>query len=852
LAKIALELKCISCFAAENWPMKQRLTFRVLVGALVTAAVVSTAAAEQPRQRLLMDFGWKFIPGDSPGAEAVAFDDSPWHILNLPHDWSIEGPYSETNSSGGGGGYLLTGVGWYRKEFTMPESSRGRKAVVEFDGVYRNSDVWLNGHHLGHWPYGYSSFHYDLTPFLNFGSKTNVLAVRVDNSMQPNSRWYSGSGICRHVWMTVTDPLHVAHWGTYVTTPKAASDLATVRIRTRVQNEYAARRAVTLVSQIVNADGQVVAAAEANDRIQSGGEFEFDQTVELPKPQLWSPETPYLYRVRSLVKSGGQAADDYETWVGIRDIQYDVDRGFLLNGQPVKMLGMCLHHDGGAVGAAVPEGVWERRLRLLKEMGCNAIRMSHNPPAPELLDLCDRLGFLVMDEAFDEWLIGKTRQGYARYFNEWSIKDLKAMLHRDRNHPSVVMWSVGNEIGEQTRTNGAAVLRPLVETCHREDFTRPVTAACDNVYTDTGGAKLEFLNLLDVVGYNYVDRWGSRRETFYSDDRHRFPQRKMVGTEDVCVGGVRGSYDMGPVETESTARGRYFTSMIRSEQLWKFVKLHDYVAGYFMWTGIDYLGESRWPWKSASSGVLDTCGFPKDGYYFYQSQWTTKPMLHLFPHWNWKGREGQVIPVICYTSCDTVELFLNGKSYGAKSLEFPRQGTAGGWNRYARPQVFSTTADLHLSWDVSYEPGTLKAVGRKNGKVVCTEEIRTADTPAAIELLVDREKLHAGTRDVAHFTARVMDAQGNIVPTADPLITFDVQGSGVLIGVDNGNPASHENYKSNHRQAFNGLCLAIVQSTREPGKVRLTARAEGLREAAIEIETQPGPLPATLPATIMP
>ena len=409
------------------------------------------------------------------------------------------------------------------------------------------------------------------------------------------------------------------------------------------------------------------------------------------------------------------------------------------------------------------------------------------------------------------------------------------------------MWSVGNEIREQTRTNGADVLRPLVETCHKEDPTRPVTSACDNVFTDTAGATPEFLNGLDIVGYNYADRWGSRRETMFSNDRQQFPQRKMVGTEDVGLGGVRGSYTLGSADTNRPAPPRYATSMIRAEQFWKFVKVYDYIIGDFLWTGIDYLGESRWPSKSASSGVLDTCGFPKDGYYFYQSQWTTKPMVHLFPHWNWKGREGHVIPVVCYTSCDTVELFLNGKSYGAKSLEFPRQGTAGGWNRYARPQVFPTTADLHLSWDVPYEPGTLKAVGRKNGQVVSEEEIRTTGEPAAMALSVDRQTLRAGQRDVAHFTIRIVDARGDTVPGSDATITFDLQGPAALIGVDNGNPASHEDFKASHRQAFNGFCLAIVQSTCDPGKVRFTARAEGLKEASLEIEIQPGTPPAIIP-----
>jgi beta-galactosidase len=709
---------------------------------------------------------------------------------------------------------------------------------IEFDGVYMNSDVWLNGRHLGNWPYGYTSFYFDVTPWLNSGEKSNVLAVRVDNSRQPNSRWYSGSGIYRHVRMTFTTPLHVAHWGTYVTTPKVSAESAAVRIRTLVQNETGDDREVALVNEILDSDNQVVATVETKQNISANGEIEFDQTVEIEKPHLWFLDEPYLYKVRSCFKNSDKLGDIYESSFGIRDIRYDVDKGFFLNGEHIKMQGMCIHHDGGSVGAAVPEGVWERRLQLLKAMGCNALRMSHNPPDPKLLDMCDRMGFLVMDEAFDQWKIAKSPQDYSRYFDQWSIKDLTAMLHRDRNHPSIVMWSVGNEIREQTRPNGAEVLRPLVELCHKEDPTRPVTSACDNIAADGGGTTPEFLDLLDIVGYNYADRWHSRRETMYSDDRHDYPQRKMVGSESTCVGGVRGNYNLGSGNPDRGPRGSYASAMIRAEQLWKFVAVHDYVIGDFMWTGIDYLGESRWPGKSSSSGVLDTCGFPKDGYYFYQSQWTTKPMLHVFPHWNWKGREGQIIPVLCYTNCDQVELFLNGKSYGVKALEFPRQGASGGWNRYARPQVFSTTADLHLSWDVPYEPGTIKAVGGKEGKIVCTEEIRTAGDPAAIAISADRAEIRPDARDVAHFTVKVVDDKGLIVPYADSLITFDLKGPAVLIGVDNGNPASHEDYKAKSRKAFNGMCLAIVKSTGEPGKIRLAARVEGLKETVVEIEAK--------------
>jgi beta-galactosidase len=805
------------------------------------------------RQRLNADFKWRFNKGDAPGAEREDFDDTSWRAVDLPHDWSIEGPYSQSDPTGGGGGYLPAGIGWYRRTFIVPETWRGKRVFMEFDGVYMNSEVWLNGQLLGHRPFGYIGLEYDLTPHLKFG-QTNLLSVRVDNSRQPNSRWYSGSGIYRHVWVTITDSLHVSHWGTYVTTPKVSSDSATVRVQTQVQNDSFSERNFTLRAEILDALGAVVAREETNGTLAAHASGESSQSVEISKPSFWSPDSPTLYSVRTTLRSGVKVTDDFTTPFGIRTLAYDVDKGFLLNGQQVKMQGMCLHHDGGCVGAAVPLAVWGRRLRALKEMGCNAIRLSHNPPAPELLDLLDRTGFLVMDEAFDEWKSPKVRQGYATYFDEWSQRDLTDMLRRDRNHPSIVIWSVGNEIPEQTHTNGAEVLEPLVETCHREDPTRPVTSACDNIFTDTKRATAAFVNLLDVVGYNYVDRWGTRRETLYDDDRHTFPQRKMLGTESSVVssrgdysltggagfggfGGGPGSSAAGPALKRPPS---YTLSMIRAEQLWKFVKVHDYVIGDFGWTGIDYLGEARWPGKLAASGMLDTCGFPKDNYYFYQSQWTTNLMLHLFPHWNWKGKEGQVIPVVCYTSCDTAELFLNGKSFGIKSLEFPRQGTAGGWNSYARPrQPVGSTADLHLTWDVPYEPGTLKAVGYKYGQEVCQVEIHTTGEPAAVAISSDRTNLLAEARDVAHLTVRIVDAQGLTVPLATNSVAFDLQGPAGNLGVDNGNPISHEDYQANQRLAYRGHCLAIIQSTRAAGRIRVMARSAGLKSAEIELQSTP-------------
>ena len=813
--------------------------------------------SERSRERLLMDFNWKFQLVDQQRAEQTSFDDSDWRQLNIPHDWSIEGEYSKEEPTGGSGGYLPSGIGWYRGHFQMTKDDLSKIIWIEFDGVYMNSNVWLNGHHLGNYPYGYSSFYYDLSTYFVEGE--NVIAVRVDNSKQPNTRWYSGSGIYRHVWLVKIDPLHIAHWGIYTTTPFVSLDSARINIKTKIENQDKETRQGKLQIFLIDNNGNEVAQTESSFSVESGGSSEINQQLKVSSPKLWSIENPNMYKLHSIIYDGNKKIDEVTTDIGIRKIEYDVDRGFFLNGKHIKMNGVCLHHDGGCVGAAVPEAVWERRLKKLKEMGCNAIRTSHNPPAPEFLDLCDRMGFLVMDEAFDEWTYGKRKYGYHDYFDKWVDKDLTAMIQRDRNHPSIVIWSVGNEIPEQKDPKGTELLKPLIDICHSEDPTRLVTSALDNIAADGGATTLGFMNMLDIVGYNYVDRWHKRRELYYSIDRHDHPNWKMIGTESISnSGGIRGEYSFGD-DTSSVQPDRDFWMsesilnnkshrflpsynywMVESEQLYKFVRTRDYVIGDFMWTGIDYLGESNWPNKNASFGVLDLCGFPKDGYYFYQSQWTDKPMIHLFPHWNWKSREGQVIPVLCYTNCDAVELFLNGKSFGEKRLEFPRPGTSGGWNKYDKPRVFPTTSDLHLQWDVPYEPGTLKAVGKKDGKIVYTEEIKTTGAPYAIQLNVYKDTIVSNAQDVAQIEVRIVDSEGNVVPTANNLVTFSVGGEGKIIGVDNGNPQDHNTYKINKRNAFNGLCFVIVQSINKPGKIRLTAKSEGLKEKTIEINSCKG------------
>jgi beta-galactosidase len=869
---------------SEDAMMTRRgLIGRALGAAALVSAVEGQTAEAPPRARESFDFGWKFFKGDAPGAQQPAFADAGWRGLDLPHDWSVEGPFAQNELSGGAGGNAPTGIGWYRKHFRTPALSKDRKVSIEFDGAYQNSEVWINGHYLGKRPFGYISFAYDLTPHL-LANGDNVIAVKVDNSRQPGSRWYSGSGIYRHTWLTSANATHVAQWGTFVTTPRVAKESAAVQIRTRVRNEKNAAAACTLTSAILDRDGKTIQTAEAAQEIAANDEYEFQQQAAVDKPNLWSVGQPYLYKLRTTVRVGQQVVDEYETPFGIREAVFDADKGFLLNGEHVKLNGVCLHHDAGSVGAAVPERVWERRLEVLKGMGCNAIRTSHNPVAPEFLDLCDRMGFCVMNEVFDEWKAGKGQvrgNGYSMFYDDWHERDVTDFVHRDRNHPSVVLWSCGNEIGDQLSARGVEILRDLLNIFHREDPTRLVTAGCDQIAAEPKAAPVEFLSLLDVVGYNYADRWRERKELYYSVDKAAHPNWRMIGTESSGMGGARGDYRglvppapgqaaavaappaaapmaapgrggapagaaagpgrggalAGPGPGGGRGFGRGGFRGLDTEQLWKFVSTHDYVAGDFMWTGIDYLGESGWPNHGATSGCIDSCGFPKDGYYFYQSQWTEKPMLRLFPHWNWKGREGQFLPVACYTNCDNVELFVNGKSVGTKGYAFPRYGMTGRYGQQG-PQAMNgvrTTSDLHLAWDVPYEPGTLKAVGTKGGQAVVTVEISTTGDPAAIELTVDRDTIRADRRDVVHIAVKVVDAQGRMHPDADNEITFQIQGDCKLIGLDNGDMGNQEDFKGKQRKAFHGMCLAIVQSGGKPGQIRVTAASPGLKSGAVTI-----------------
>lgn len=795
----------------------------------------TTLAFAQKQQRVVhaFDNDWLFYLGDSKEAYKPAYDDKGWRSLNLPHDWSIEGENKKGNPGGGSVGFFPTGIGWYRKEFTVPHWSEKKRYSIEFDGVYMNSTVWVNGIRVGFRPYGYSNFSYNLTPHLKAGK--NVIAVRVDNSQQPNSRWYSGSGIYRHVRLVETHPLHFEKWGIFGYTKALKDGKADLHLEAVVQNENNQVVEVLVKQEVIAPDNQVVATKETEISLAGGARKKVSNGVTVENPQLWSLETPQLYTLRSHIIVKGQEVDCVDCTIGIRSIEYHVNKGFLLNGKAVKMKGVNLHHDAGGVGAAVPERVWERRLELLKESGCNAIRTAHNVPSIEFLDLCDRMGFLVMDEVFDEWRAGKVPYAYQTLFNEWYEDDLMAMVKRDRNHPSVVMWSIGNEVPDQSTEEGPEIARKLIALCKAYDPTRLVTAGNDRIAA-IKGATPEYLAAFenDILGYNYPDRWRTRREVMYAIDKAEFPLRRVVATESSGMGGARGEYSLGNDPYKVTPSYNV-SSLIDVEQRWKFTLLYDYVIGDFMWTGIDYYGESRWPSRVHTAGYLDNCGFKKDGFYFFKSIWTDSPTLHLLPHWNWGGREGQVIPVVCFTNCESVELFVNGKSYGKKTMEFPRKGVELGWNRYGEGKVFTSTADLHLSWDVVYEPGEIKAVGIKDGKEY-VERIVTTDVPHSIRLTVDRTTIEAKPSDVAHVTVEILDKEGNVVPTADNLVKFSIEGA-EIIGVENGNGLDHQSCKAQERKAYNGLCLAIIQAKKK-GKINLTASSEGLVDARMTIEAK--------------
>jgi beta-galactosidase len=806
---------------------KQNLVIVAASFALCLLVAQICLANPRPGRRLSFNDDWRFHLGNVSNGQDAGLNDAQWRQLDLPHDWSIEGEFSERHPAGTGGGALPGGIGWYRKTFTLQATAQGKLVFVEFDGVYRNSEVWINGHYLGKRPYGYSSFAYELTPHLSYGSKTNVLAVKVDNSQQPNSRWYSGSGIYRNVWLTTLDPVHIEHWGTYVTTPVVNEREAKVEVKTKIKNS--SQGGVNLTTTILDATGRDVARVKDIGVAAKGSYKEVTQTLTVAAPGLWSDERPYLYKVVSTLEHGGKVVDVYETPLGIRTFRFDVDKGFFLNGKPVKIRGVCNHHDLGSLGAAVNTRAIERQLEMLKAMGVNGIRTSHNPPAPELLDLTDRMGFIVMDEAFDVWKKEKTKFDYHLDWDEWHKRDLEDMVLRDRNHPSVIIWSIGNEVVEQWNNNPDAgrISKQLTAIVRNLDKTRPITAACNSVSEQNS---LLTDGDLDLIGTNYDHKKIPQLQKM-------FPGRPIIGTETTSALATRGSYDMPSDQIRRWPRkwdeilkdgNPDFTCSAYDnvsapwgsthEETWKIVKKHDFFSGMFIWTGWDYIGEpTPYPWPSVTSyfGIIDLAGFPKDTYYMYQSEWTNKPVLHIFPHWNWKT--GDTVDVVAYFNADEVELFLNGRSQGTKR----KQGD-----------------DVQVFWRLAYEAGVLKAVSRKNGRVVLTREVRTASKPAKIKLIPDRKTLKSDGADLAFVTVKIVDGNGTLVPFADHLIKFEVSGEASIVGVDNGYQASHEPFKAKKRKAYHGMALAIVQTKLKPGRIVLKASSDNLSPASVVLHSR--------------
>lgn len=780
--------------------------------------------SESVREIKLINSGWQFHIGEVDEAYAVDFDDSGWRRLNLPHDWSIEGEFNEQHPAGVGGGALPGGIGWYRKSFVVPESDSGKIISITFDGIYRNSEVWINGDYLGKRPNGYISFQYNMTPHLVYG-KENVITVRVDNSEQPNSRWYSGSGIYRKVQLVKTNPLHIKNWGTFITTPEITDSHALVSVQTEILNQFEGNQNFELRTTIYDQMGRE-ASSVITENLAVSDTVTIQQEMDLQVPERWSPEHPYLYTAVTEIIQNDEIVDDYETRFGVRDFHFDADKGFFLNGERVKILGVCEHHDLGALGAAVNKRAIERRLEILKDMGVNAIRTAHNPPSKELLELTDEMGFIVMDEIFDSWKRNKTVFGYYQDWDDWYEKDLKDFIRRDRNHPSVIMWSIGNEIIEQWHPEGEEMAKELASIVRELDNTRPITSGMNN---PTPENYLVQSGALDIIGFNYHEEW-------FAEFPENFPGEKMIGAETTSALGTRGEYHMPsdsirrwpeawdkPFEDGNEAHTVSSYDNVSApwgsthEETWREVKRADHVSGMFIWTGFDYLGEPTpygWPSRSSYFGVMDLAGFPKDVFYMYQSEWTDKEVLHVFPHWNWEG--GKVVDVWAYSSTDEVELFLNGESLGRKS----------------KPD-----SSFHIMWRVDYEPGTLKAIAYKEDGTTISKEVVTAGEPAKISLIGDRTKLIASGRDLSFIRVEILDKDGNFVPKASNQIEFEISGPGFIAGVDNGDPTSMESFKANHRKAFNGLAQVIIQTEETPGVITVKALSEGLETGQITLQS---------------
>ena len=798
--------------------------------------IACSSTTEGERQIILLDSGWMFINKDIPDGEKPETGKVDWESITVPHDWAISGAFDEQNDlvvdmviedgekvekkrTGRTGGLPHVGVGWYRNVLQIPSDWKSRNIAIEFDGAMSHAQVYLNGEFVGEWPYGYTSFGFNLTDKVRFGNE-NTLAVRLENK-EHSSRWYPGAGIYRNVRLVVTDPVHVKQWGTCVTTPNVVEGKGDVNISTTILST--GKEKITLQTDVIGPDGAV--AATTSTPLEVNGEQTVNQSLTIDNHKLWSTEKPILYKAVSKVLKNGSVVDRYETSFGFRFFEFTADHGYFLNGENLKLKGVCLHHDLGPLGAAVNYSALKRQLILLQEMGCNAIRTSHNPPTPELLQLTDEMGFLVIDEAFDEWKHAKTKNGYHTLWDEWAEKDLVAMIHRDRNHPSVIMWSLGNEIREQGMSDGAQYCRFLADICQREDPTRPTTAGFNNWEKAIQNG---LADIVDVPGWNY-------KPQYYSFIHEKHPHWKMYASETASTVSSRGEYFLPAEVCVYCTREPYHCSSYDLEYPgWATTPDREFAAqdsfpfmgGEFVWTGFDYLGEptpynEQWPSRSSYFGIIDLCGIPKDRYYLYQSKWSDKDVLHLLPHWNWEGKEGELIPVHCYTSFRKAELFLNGKSQGIREKD--------------PTQLYST---YRLVWDVPYEPGELKVVALgENDRPMKETEIKTAVAPAAIRLKAMSDTITADGKELAFVTVSIVDEHGVLCPRASSQVSFSVEGDGDFRAAGNGDPTSLESFVKPIRRTFNGKCMVYLQSTDKAGSMKLKTTAEGLQSADIIITT---------------
>jgi len=805
-------------------------------------------------ERHLWDEGWRFALHNDDNPHETTFDDHAWRVLDLPHDWAIEGDFYALNPSGANGGALPGGIGWYRKHLNLNDNDVSSRYVLHFDGAYMNTSVYVNGQLVGVRPYGFISFSYDITPYLK-KQGDNVVAVKVDNSKQPNSRWYTGCGIYRHVYLMKSSDIRIEEWGVQALT-EVKKGKGKVSLNTKIENPSGRSRRVIVHQTLWNKAHQMVSKASKACQVEAKGAT-ISQLLNVNKPQLWSLESPNLYTVTTEIEENGRILDRDTISIGLRNVAFDVKKGFFLNGKNIKINGVCLHGDLGCLGTAINEDALYRQLLMMKDMGVNAIRCSHNPPAPELLNLCDSMGLLVMDEAFDSWMQGKTTYDYSIYFKTWAERDLRDMVLRDRNHPSIILWSIGNEVLEQwnktksttvaledvnillnnsrdktllsttdTLNASAKLTQFLASIVRRYDPTRLISAGCNEVSPNNNLFKS---GALDVIGFNY-------HQKKVADVPQNFPGKPFIMTETVSALHTRGYYRMPsdslyrwpthkrPFTEPSFMCSSYDNSCAywgsTHEQTWDIVKHTPYCSGQFIWTGFDYIGEPtpfNFPARSSYFGIVDLAGFPKDVYYLYQSEWTNKPVLHVFPHWNWI--EGQAIDLWCYyNQADEVELFINGKSQGVRKK--------------------SNEHEYHVAWHVTYEPGEVRVVARKNGKQVNEKTIRTAGAPHHIRLTSNRNVLKANGRSLSFVTVEVVDKEGNLCPWADQNIQFSLTGEGKIAGVDNGSPFSLERFQANSRHAFFGKCMVVVQAGKAPSVIKLTAKGVDLQPQTIEIKSE--------------